>query len=219
MRNRVFRPIAAILSILILTGVPAQAGPVVISDVVQVLSSYQSSPSLRLRSISQNSAPVVSGVNTLVRVGTGRQSTRNGSEGLSDSLVVTDSSGSLFAGLQIGSGDQQRGGVQVITQGDVEGTVCDCGEILVPGGIPKWPLVFLAVIPFFFIHHDCENCDTPTPTPTPTPTATPTATPPPIPEPASLILFGTGLLAFGVGLRRRFSRGKLGAHLLSKEDG
>ena len=33
----------------------------------------------------------------------------------------------------------------------VEGTICDCGEILIPGGFPKWPLLFLAAIPLFFI--------------------------------------------------------------------
>ncbi len=33
---------------------------------------------------------------------------------------------------------------------------------------PKWPLLFLAAIPFFFIH-GCDDCDTPPPTTTPPP--------------------------------------------------
>jgi hypothetical protein len=65
-------------------------------------------------------------------------------------------------------------------------------------------LLFLAAIPFFFIH-GCDDCETPTPTPTPTPP------PEPIPEPGSLLLFGTGLAAFGAGLRRRYASAKLAA--------
>jgi PEP-CTERM putative exosortase interaction domain len=115
---------------------------------------------------------------------------------------------------------QQQVGVEVVGDAIVEGTVCDCGEILVPGGVPKWPLIFLAAIPFIFIHN-CEDCDI---IPTPTcltcdtiVTPTPTPTPPNIttPEPATLFLFGSGLLAFGAGLRRRYSRSKL---LLEKKN-
>jgi hypothetical protein len=132
------------------------------------------------------------------------------------------SSDSLLAGVAVHSNAPQRG-VEIIDQGDVEGTICDCGEILIPvGGFPKWPLLFLAAIPFFFIDTGDDFVGptlTPTPplaptppvTPTPPPPPPPTPTPPeiPIPEPASLLLFGTGLAVFGAGLRRRYSKAKL----------
>ena len=101
--------------------------------------------------------------------------------------------------------------MDVVDQGDVEGTICDCGEITVPGGgFPKWPLLFLAAIPFFFIH-GCDDCE-PNVTVTPPPT-------PEIPEPASLLLFGSGLAAFGASLRRRYARGKLAAQIQNTEEG
>jgi hypothetical protein len=123
-------------------------------------------------------------------------------------VVTSDSADTLLAGVAV-SADPQ-GGVDVVAQGDVEGTICDCGEITVPGGgFPKWPLLFLAAIPFFFIH-GCDHCETPTPPTTPPPT-------PEIPEPASLLLFGSGLAAFGAGLRRRYAKGKLATQQNTEE--
>src|SRR4030095_11656061 len=39
------------------------------------------------------------------------------------------------------------------TQGTVEVAICDCGDETIPiaAGFPKWPLLFLAGIPFLFI--------------------------------------------------------------------
>src|SRR6185369_1634619 len=106
-----------------------------------------------------------------------------------------------------------------IEEGEVDGTICDCGEILIAGGgFPKWPLAFLAAVPLLFIDKDddCENCQTPTPTPTPP--STPTPTPTPTPEPASLLLFGTGLVAFGAGLRHRYRKAKLANQIEETEE-
>ncbi len=204
MRNRAFRSFAAILSMLLLTGLPTHAAPIVVSDVVQVLSNFQNPPDLRLRSVLQNSASLAPVVKGSLQPSL-RQSAIDGSLDVTDVIAggpVGPTSDSLLAGIAFGSDPLKA---DVIAEGDVEGTVCDCGEIIVPGaGWPKWPLLFLAAIPFFFIH-DCDNCDTPTPTPTPTPTQTP--------EPASLLLFGTGLAAFGAGLRRRYSRSRLTAQI------
>jgi len=213
MRNRAFRFIAAILSVLILAGTPAHAGPVAISEIIQVLASYQNPPSLRLRNVSQNSGIDRSGQSTSVG-----QSTND------DSLIVPYSSigapangtpDALLSGVIVNFGKQQTG-VDVIDQGDVEGTVCDCGEIVLPGGFPKWPLLFLAAIPFFLIHHqDCDHCETTTTSPTPTPPSI--KSPESIPEPASLLLFGTGLAALGAGLRRRYAKAKLALQIQAEE--
>jgi hypothetical protein len=101
--------------------------------------------------------------------------------------------------------DPPQIGVEVIEAADVEGTICDCGELLIGGGgFPKWPLLFLTAVPLVFIN-DCDTCDTP-PEQNPTPTPTPNSTPTPTPEPASLLLLGSGLLAAGAGLRRRRNR-------------
>jgi hypothetical protein len=210
MRNRAFSPIAAILSILLLAGTPAKAGPVAFSEVVQVLSSQLNPPDLRLHSVSPNSATLASGVKGSVQYGVAKQSTDNSIDNPEVIGAPTSPSDSLFSGVVVGTGAGQIG-VDVIDLGDVEGTVCDCGDII-GGGAPKWPLLFLAAIPLFFIH-GCKDCETPIPTPNPTPPPTHN------PEPASLLLFGTGLAAFGAGLRRRYAKGKVAAELAATKEG
>lgn len=109
--------------------------------------------------------------------------------------------------------------IDVTEEGEVEGTICDCGEILIAGGgFPKWPLAFLAAVPVVFIdfESECDDCNSSTPTPTPTPT--PGNTPTPTPEPASLLIFGTGLVAFGAGLRRRYTKAKLAKQDQTEEE-
>jgi hypothetical protein len=218
MMSRAFRPIAAILAILLLTGAPTHAAPVAISQVIQVIGSYQNPPELRLRSVSQNTNSSVDDHDGPSPVATAAQQSAAGgvaeipdaSTAAPGDVVAPDSGDTLLSGVAVSSDPQ--GGVDVVDQGDVEGTICDCGEITVAGGgFPKWPLLFLAAIPFFFIH-GCDHCDTPTPTPTIPGT-------PEIPEPASLLLFGSGLAAFGAGLRRRYAKGKLVAQIRSTEEG
>ena len=218
MLSRAFRPIAAILAILLLTGAPTHAAPVAISEVIQVLGSYQNPPELRLRSVSQTTNSSVSdGEGPSPVATTAQQSAAGDTAEIPDTstagdVIISDSADTLLAGVAV-SADPQAG-VDVVDQGDVEGTICDCGEITVPGGgFPKWPLLFLAAIPFFFIH-GCDHCDTPTPPTTPTPPPTPE-----VPEPASLLLFGSGLAAFGAGLRRRYAKGKLQTQQQTTEEG
>ncbi len=209
MMSRAFRPTAAILSILLLSGVPTYAGPVAISEVIQVLGSYQNPPELRLRSVSQNPSAAVDEDGSSP-IATAAQEAAAGdviqlADGTTPDVVTGDT---LLSGVAVSM--EPQAGVDVVDQGEVEGTICDCGEITVPGGgFPKWPLLFLAAIPFFFLH-GCDDCDTPPPT-------TPTPPDEVIPEPASLLLFGTGLAAFGARLRKR--RNKAVPQIETTEEG
>jgi hypothetical protein len=184
-----------VLGLFVLLSQPTFADSIQINRVVQTIRPMRGMVDLRVNSLAQDPAsPDVKGT-----LKSGTNKTKN-SDGVASS-----------SGGEAGS-QQQQVAVEVVGDAIVEGTVCDCGEILVPGGFPKWPLIFLAAIPLIFIH-DCEDCDTPptcttcnvvvTPTPTPTPPSN-TSTP----EPATILLFGTGLLAFGATLRRRYSTSK-----------
>lgn len=187
------RRIAAILFILTLV-VPANAGPIVVNQVLQTLSPSQGSIDLRIKNISDG------GTSSSQDPKSPSGSKTNGGP---DGGTKTDN---LLSGITVSS-DAPTIGVEVLEEAVVEGSVCDCGEIIIPGGaFPKWPFLFLAAIPLVFIG-DCDDCDKQT-TPTPTPPSQPTPTPPTsqVPEPASLILFGTGLLAVGTGLRRRYRK-------------
>ena len=190
MRSRSFRSIAVLLTVLLLANSPVQAGPVTMGEIMQVLGNFQNPPDLR---ISQGPA-------TSQKSSTSPQSSHPGNT----SVVVTHAD-SVLSGVVVETNAQDP--VNITIEGDIEGTVCDCGELLaVAGGFPKWPLLFLAGVPFFFLDKDkddeCITCEQVTPTPTPTPQT-------PVPEPGSLLLLGSGLAAFGAGLRRRRMKAKL----------
>lgn len=199
--------LCAIFCVFLLTAVPALADPITANRVVQTLSSSQGALDLRLdASVAQDPATQKSGTK------------QNGpsAEGTKPESIT---------GVAITSEGQQLG-VEYIEEGEVDGTICDCGEIppIITSGFPKWPFLFLAAVPLAFINH-CDDCDerqespTPTPTPTPTPPSnpTPTPTPPGVPEPGSLVLFGSGLVAAGAGLRRRYAKMKLAQQIKEEE--
>ena len=205
MKTRFFRSIATMISLLLLVAVPTQASPIKFADVVNVMSDLQRGSQveqLRLRAAQDPIVPVTTGAPSKTSDGVAAPLT-GGDEMPGSAAVGTIESvaPSLVAGTSFAP-QQPQGDVQVFEQDNVDGTICDCGEIpSVGGGFPKWPFLFLALIPLFFIHHHrnvCPTCPTiPTPTPTPTP---------PIPEPASLLLLGSGLVALSASARRRYAK-------------
>lgn len=130
---------------------------------------------------------------------------------------ISENGTSLLAGVEVSS-DEPQTSVQTI-QGDVDVTICDCGEILVAGGgFPKWPLLFLAGIPLFFPHgHDTPDIPPFTPPIIPTPSVAPSPQTP-VPEPSSLLLLGSGLMAFGAVLRKRYAGMKMAARANATEE-
>ncbi len=137
--------------------------------------------------------------------------------GLRDDLIATAlrPDASILDGSLVNSEEPQNG-VATVPQGDVEVTICDCGEILVAsGGFPKWPLLFLAAVPLVWPHHDEPNIPV-FPTPTPPGVVNPPQTP--IPEPTSLLLLGSGLAVFGGVLRKRYAGMKLAARVDAREE-
>jgi hypothetical protein len=205
--RRSSRVFAAIIGIFLLTVGSAQAEPVQINRVIQTLKNLQGTTDIQLTLISQD--PAKPGTKSPAPT-TG--TSNGGVPGSNDPKVDVSTSGfPIVADIKIGVDD-------IGEEGEVDGTICDCGEVLIAGGgFPKWPLLFLAAVPLAFIP-DCDDCDQSEPTPTPTPTPTPQNTPTPTPEPASLLIFGTGLAAVGAGLRRRYHKAKLAGQIDKTEE-
>jgi PEP-CTERM motif len=198
MRERAFRPIAIMLGLLLVAAVPAQAGPVTLADVIQLISGSPrnggQAPQVQLRYAQEDKAQK------------------------SNPSSTTNASSSSASSPQQGGGDispdqetpvaaTQQTQAQTEEVGEIEVGDCDCGEL--PDEIVELPgkrnfLPFLPLIGLVCVTGICTNDDNPPP---PTPTPTPPNTP--VPEPATLLLFGSSLAAFGAGARRRYARAKL----------
>ena len=220
MKSRIFRHASIVASLLLLVTVPTQASPIRFADVVNVMSDLEKggqTSQLRLRVTQDPTAPLTGQNRSSESSNTSTPPSTDGSVvDASNALAGTENSNSissLVAGTDLAPQNPQ-GNVQVFDQDQVNGTICDCGEIpAVGGGFPMWP--FLLLIPLVCVtgicthHHkepppECPTCPTCPNCPTPTP---PTPTPPPnIPEPASLLLLGSGIAALAAGARRRYTK-------------
>ena len=197
------------LSVLFIAAVPAQAGTIGFGDVIALATvngqSGRQTIDLRLRSVTQQSGGATSQDRQISSAGNNSQD--RGTTQTPAGVAPTGSADTSITGTTVAV--QQPGSVQVetIELGDIQGTICDCGEIALPpgGGFPKLPLLALAGIPLLFLGGG--DSDIPPTEVFPPP---PTPVPPQVPEPATLLLLGSGLAALGAGARRRRAAARSG---------
>ena len=181
MRSQAIRPVAALLGVLLLTALPARADQIPFGSVVQTFGSLQSggqTQELRLTTVSQQAGAPASGT----------ASQQQGSDKAAAPSTLTSTGAVQQAG--------QQSNVEVVEEGDVTGTVCDCGEIKIPSGF-KFPWFALAGVPLVCATGACTH-DTPQCT-----TGCCEGNCGEVPEPATLLVLGSGLAALGAGARRR----------------
>ena len=204
MKHQAPRIVALMLSVLLAAAAPARAGTIHFADVMQAASAGRRGPwaDLHLRALNQQGGRTASGVIATTAQKKDAGASNGNAAGTPDGSTAGNSPTSL---ISQDPAPQSQGTVTTIDLGDISGTVCDCGPappedvIRKGGGFPWLSLVGIPLICLTGIctgsEEICVNCDTPSSTPTPTP--------PGIPEPATLLLFGSGLLALGARARRR----------------
>lgn len=193
MRKRAFRAAAVTASLLLMVAVPAQASPVQIGDVIQVVSGTS-------RSGGQNASVQLRFLEHDDKASAGTTTTSTNTSGNTSVVSGDGSSSSVTASLQDPSGI-----VQTEVTEDIGVEQCECEDFTVPvAGFPKWP--FIPLIGLVCLTGACtkDKC---------TPTATQDSNCQElvctncnqVPEPASLLLFTSGIAALGASIRRRRS--------------
>ncbi|MFL6227931.1 MAG: hypothetical protein ACJ741_04030, partial [Pyrinomonadaceae bacterium] len=160
MRHQAIIKVALMLAFLSIAAASAQASPVRYQDVFALASvagqSGRPSVDLRMRPLGQQQG----GASTQQTASIKSPDQKPSSVVVPDGASIPAASGSAsLTGTEVAPPQPgQQTNVETVELGEVQGTICNCGDILVPGGgFPKWPLLALGAIPFFFINHGCDN--------------------------------------------------------------
>jgi hypothetical protein len=192
MRKRAFRAAAVTASLLLMVAVPAQASPVQIGDVLQVVSGGT-------RNGGQNASVQLRFLENGDKASAGTATTSTTTSG-NTSVVSADGSSSNVTSVQDPSGI-----VQTEVTEDIGVEQCECEDFTVPvAGFPKWP--FIPLVGLVCLTGVCTK-DKCKPTATQDENCQEIVCPNcnQVPEPASLLLFTSGIAALGASIRRRRS--------------